>query len=449
MESDSFHFVLTIINAITFYPPSSGVITGIFVIFILLIGSALISASEVAFFSLNPDEKNKIKNAREKSAERVAYLLSKPEKLLATILITNNFINVGIVIISTFVTVNVIEISEEPVLAFVIQVVVVTFLIVLFGEIIPKLFANQAAYKFSRIMSYPLLILNKLMTPLSLLLVRSTHFLNRKLKIKAENISMTVLSDALDLTTGVVPAERNILKSIVKFSNINVSDIMKPRMDVVAVETGKSMKEIIAIINESGYSRIPVYKDTLDNIIGILYVKDLIPYIDTNENLNWTSLIRPSYFIPGTKKINALLQEFREKKIHLAIVVDEYGGTDGIVTLEDVLEEIVGEITDETDEIETLYVKMDENNYIFDAKVLLIDFYKALQIQDDIFENVRGDADTLAGLILEIKGEIPKVNEKLKIGDFLFTIVSADKRRIKKVKVRIERKHIENSIIND
>ncbi len=448
MESDSFQFILTIFHAITFYPPSTGVIAGLLVIIILLIGSALISASEAAFFSLNPSDKNKLKNTKGKSAERVISLLSKPEKLLATILITNNFINVGIVIISTFVTVNILDFAEEPVLSFIIQVVVVTFLILLFGEIIPKLFANQVAFKFSQLMSYPLHILNKLMTPLSLVLVRSTNLINRKLKIKAENISMTVLSDALDLTTGVVPSERNILKSIVKFSNINVSDIMKPRMDVVAIETEKKLKEVIVIINDSGYSRIPVYKDTLDNIIGILYVKDLIPYIDKTENFNWTSLIRPSYFVPGTKKINALLQEFREKKIHLAIVVDEYGGTDGIVTLEDILEEIVGEITDETDEIETLYVKIDENNYIFDAKVLLIDFYKVLQIQDDIFENIRGDADTLAGLILELKGEIPVVNEKLKAEGFLFTIVSADKRRIKKVKVTFEKNHIANNNAN-
>ena len=437
MESDSFLSLLTVFSAVTFTPPSPAGLTGIAVILILLCASALISGSEVAYFSLKPADKSKLKTSQDKSSGRVMNLLANPEKLLATILITNNFLNVGIVIISTFVTANILGFTEEPIFAFVFQVVVVTFLILLFGEIMPKLFANQYALRFAQIMSYPIIILEGVFAPISLLLIRSTSFVNRKLRMKGDNISMTDLSDALDLTTGVVPEERNILKSIVKFSNIDVSDIMKPRMDVVAVETRTSLKEVISIINSSGFSRIPVYQDNLDHVIGILYVKDLIPHIDKAGDFDWITLIRPSYFVPGTKKINALLQEFREKKIHLAIVVDEYGGTDGIVTLEDVLEEIVGEITDESDEIEPLYTRLDENNYVFDAKVLLIDFYKVLQIQEDIFEHVRGDADTLAGLILEIKGEIPAMNEKLKTNDFLFTIVSADKRRIKKVKVTI------------
>jgi len=449
LESDAFHSVLTVFTAITFYPPTAGAVTGMAVILILLFTSALISGSEVAYFSISPRDKNTLKNNSDKSSERVLNLLARPEKLLATILITNNFINVGIVIISTFVTANILDFSAEPVFAFVFQVVVVTFLILLFGEILPKLFANQYALRFAQIMSYPLIVLEGLMTPLSVLLIRSTSFVKKRLIIRGDNISMNDLSDALDLTSGVIPEERKILKSIVKFSNIDVSDIMKPRMDVIAVETGTSLKDVINLINSSGYSRIPVYKDNLDNVVGILYVKDLLPHIEKSNDFDWLPLIRPSYFVPETKKINALLQEFREKKIHLAIVVDEYGGTDGIVTLEDVLEEIVGEITDESDEIEPLYVKLDENNYVFDAKVLLIDFYKALQIQDDIFENVRGDADTLAGLILEIKGEIPKVNEKLRADEFLFTIVSADKRRIKKVKVTIGKNNKRDKELND
>jgi len=437
LESDSFHSVLTVFAAIHFNPPTTGAISGLLAILILLFASALVSGSEVAYFSLTPHDKNKLKSSSHKSAGRVLLLLSKPEKLLATILIANNFINVGIVIISTFVTANILDFGEEPLFAFIFQVVIITFLILLFGEIIPKLFASQHALRFAQIIAYPLFILEKIITPLSILLIKSTSFAKKTLKIKGDNISMTDLSDALDLTTDEVTGEKNILKSIVKFSNIDVSDIMKPRMDVVAIETDTSLEEVINVINNSGYSRIPVYKDTLDNVTGILYVKDLLPHIGKPGNFDWLPLIRPSYFVPGTKKINTLLQEFREKKIHLAIVVDEYGGTDGIVTLEDVLEEIVGEITDESDEIETLYVRLDENNFIFDAKVLLIDFYKVLQIQEDIFEKIRGDADTLAGLILEIKGEIPAVNEILKTGNFIFTIVSADKRRIKKVKVTI------------
>jgi len=442
LESDSFFYLLTGITPITFYPPTTSAVAGIIAILILLCASALISGSEVAYFSLTPADKNKIKNSGDRSSGRILQLLSRPEKLLATILIANNFLNVGIVIISTFVTANIIDFREEPVFAFIFQVVIVTFLILLFGEIIPKLFANQHAVRFARWMSYPLMIMEGLIAPLSILLIKSTSFARKRLRIKGDNISMDELSDALDLTSGVVAEEKNILKSIVKFSNIDVSDIMKPRMDVVAVETGTSLNEVITIINNSGYSRIPVYKDNLDNVVGILYVKDLLSHINKSNDFDWLPLIRPSYFVPGTKKINALLQEFREKKIHLAIVVDEYGGTDGIVTLEDVLEEIVGEITDESDDIEPLYVKLDENNYVFDAKVLLIDFYKVLNIQDDIFENVRGDADTLAGLILELRGEIPAVNEKLKTDDFLFTIVSADRRRIKKVKVTTGQKTV-------
>lgn len=420
-----------------FYPPDSGAIAAMVVIFILLIGSALISGSEVAFFSLSPQNISDLKKQTDKASLRILSLISRPEKLLATILISNNFINVGIVIISTYVTTSVLYFDEEPILAFVFQVIVITFLILLFGEIIPKMFANQYAVRFAKFMSYSLIFMEKLFSPLSILLIRSTNFAKRRLQSKGDNISMVDLSDALDLTSGVVPEERTILKSIVKFGNIEVVDIMKPRMDVVAVEKGRKLSEVIDIINNSGYSRIPVYEETLDNVIGILYVKDLLAYHDNDDNFDWSVIIRPSYFVPETKKINALLQEFREKKIHLAIVVDEYGGTEGIVTLEDVLEEIVGEITDESDEIETLFVKLDENNYIFDAKVLLNDFYKALQISADIFHDFRGDADTLAGLILEMKGEIPVVDEKININGFVFTIVSSDKRRIKKLKVTI------------
>jgi putative hemolysin len=424
-------------NSFVYYTPSSGVITGIIVILILLICSALISASELAFFSLTTNDLNTLKRQDDKSARRIISLTERVEKLLATILITNNFINVGIIIISTYVTASLLVFYDNHVLVFIIQIVVISFLILLFGEIIPKLFAKQHAVKFASVMSFTIVVLEKIFSPISSILLRSTNFAKRKLKIRSENISMGELSDALDLTSGVVPEEKTILKSIVKFGNIEVVDIMKPRMDIVAVEKGKKFSEVVEFFNTSGYSRIPVYEETLDNISGILYVKDLLACIEKDDSFHWEEIVRPAYFIPESKKINVLLQEFREKKIHLAIVVDEYGGTEGIVTLEDVLEEIVGDITDESDEIETLFVKIDENNYVFDAKVLLNDFYKALSIDADIFEEVRGDADTLAGLILEVKGEIPIINEKLNIDKYTFTIVSSDKRRIKKVKVSI------------
>lgn len=287
-------------------------------------------------------------------------------------------------------------------------------------------------------MSSALLVLDKIFAPVSNFLIYSTSFVNKRLAKKKHHLSMVDLSDALDLTTGVVTEEKKILRSIVKFSNIEVNEIMKPRMDVIAVDIETTLNKLIDIINESGFSRIPVYAETFDNVKGILYVKDLLPHIDKSDDFSWQSLIRPSYYVPGGKKINVLLQEFREKKIHMAIVVDEYGGTEGIVTLEDILEEIVGEITDESDEVESFYTKIDERNYVFDGKVLLNDFYKTVNIQEDIFKNTRGDADTLAGLILELIGDLPAQNEIIKIDPFSFTIMSVDNRRIKKIKVTLE-----------
>jgi gliding motility-associated protein GldE len=420
-------------------PITPGIISGFVSIFLLLIGSALISGSEVAYFSLQPFQINKLKEMNTSGSVRVLSLLGKPEKLLATILISNNFINIGIIIISTFITTSIFDFSEEPLFAFLIQVVIITFLLLVFGEIIPKLYANQNALKFSIFMSYPLTFFGKLFYPVSNLLIRSTNIVNKKLSSGRPNITMVDLSDALDLTTGFIQEDKRILKSIVKFSNIEVNEIMKPRMDVVAVDLETELSELVKVVNDSGFSRIPVYSETFDNIRGILYVKDLLPHIEKNDKFNWHPLIRPSYFVPGSKKINVLLQEFREKKIHLAIVVDEYGGTEGIVTLEDILEEIVGEITDESDEIESFYTKIDDKNYVFDAKTLLNDFYKTVHVQEDIFEKIRGDADTLAGLVLELLGDLPSMNDVIKVEPFTFTVISVDNRRIKKIKVSLDR----------
>ncbi len=408
-------------------------------IVVLLIGSAAVSGSEVAFFSLNPGHRSKLLHMHTNASRRVLKLLSNPERLLATILISNNFINIGIVIISTFLTTKIFDFGENRVWAFVIQIVVVTFLILLIGEIIPKLYANHTALKFSLFISYPIMVTDKLFSPLSSFLILSTSVVNKRLLSKRSNISMVDLSDALDLTTGVVTEEKKILKSIVRFSNIDVNDIMRPRMDVVAVDINTELSKLTEIVNDSGFSRIPVYSETFDNVKGILYVKDLLPHLEKTDNFNWQSLVRPSYYVPGGKKINILLQEFREKKIHLAIVVDEYGGTEGIVTLEDILEEIVGEITDESDEVESFYIKVDDQNYIFDGKVLLNDFYKSLGIQEDIFEKIKGDADTLAGLLLEVIGDLPAINDKFTIDPFTFTITAVDTRRIKKIKVTFDK----------
>ncbi len=439
MDSEPFLSIPSIINTIQLNPLTPGVIVGMISIIVLLICSALVSGSEVAFFSLSPSDKGKLKELHNKASLRVIDLLSKPERLLATILIANNFINIAIVVISTFITTSIFDFREDPLWAFTIQVVVVTFLLLLFGEIIPKLYANHSALRFALFISYPVLIFDHIFRPLSLFMIHSTSFVNKRISSKKSNVSMTDLSDALDLATGVVTEEKKILKSIVKFRNIEVNEIMRPRMDMTAIEVNTALSKVIEIINDSGHSRIPVFVETLDNVKGILFVKDLLSHLDKDDNFNWQSLIRPAYYVPGSKKINILLQEFREKKIHLAIVVDEYGGTEGIVTLEDILEEIVGEITDESDYEEEIYTKIDDKNFIFDGKVLLNDFYKTMQIPGDIFEKFRGDADTLAGLILELLGDLPAINEQVKIEPFTFTISSVDNRRIKKVKVTLDK----------
>lgn len=379
-----------------------------------------------------------------KNSERVLNILKNPERLLSNILISNNFVNMGIVVISTFITLQIFSFTSEPFLGFILQVAIVAAMILLIGEIIPKLYASHYALRFTLLMSYPLMVIGKILYPFSTLLLKSTSFINKKLTLKKTGISMDELSQVVDMTTGVMTEDKKILKSIVKFSNIEVNDVMRPRLDVVAADIESDFSLLLQIINESGYSRIPVYSQSFDNLNGILYVKDLLPFLDRPDQFKWQELLRPCYYVPQTKKVNALLEEFLEKKIHMAIVVDEYGGTEGIVTLEDVLEEIVGEISDESDEIESFYTKLDDNNYIFDAKVLLKDFFEIIQVQENIFDHIRGDADTLAGLILEVRGEIPPLNDIITIKNLTFTITSADTRRIKKVKVNINK-----SINND
>ena len=438
MDSDEFYSALFILNSIKLNPITPGVVYGFLSILILLIGSALVSGAETAFFSLGPYHRNKLKELNNNRSQKVLKLLLNPEKLLATILISNNFINIAIVVISTWITTNIFDFREDPFAAFLIQVISVTFLILLFGEITPKLYANHYSLKFALFIASFISVLDNFFSPLSYFMIRSTSFFNKKVLSSKSKISMVDLSDALDLTTGVVTEEKKILKSIVRFSQTEVNEIMRPRTDVVAVDMETDISRLIDTINSSGYSRIPVYSETLDNVRGILYVKDILPYINSAKDFNWQSMIRPPYYVPGAKKINVLLQEFREKKNHLAIVVDEYGGTEGIITLEDILEEIVGDITDESDEVESYFTKIDDRNYIFDGKVLLNDFYKAFNVNEEAFERLRGDADTLAGLLLELIGDIPEADDKVNIEGFTFTITAVDNRRIKKIKVTIE-----------
>lgn len=403
----------------------------IIILLLLLFSSAVISGSEVAYFSLSPGQLEEI---RQKGYEKVCHLHRKPEKLLATILISNNFVNVAIVILSSYLVDSLFDFSGNPLLGFVIQVIVVTFIILLFGEIIPKLYANRSPIKMAIFMAPPLTVLGYLFRPLSALLINSTSIISKKVA-KKDSISIDQLSKALELTKdSEINEEKDILEGIVRFSNIYAIDIIQPRINIIAIDEEDSFKHIRELIIEHGYSRLPVYKDNLDTIVGILYIKDLLAHLQEDDHFQWQNLIRPAYFVPETKKINDLLEEFQTKKVHLAIVVDEYGGTSGIVTMEDILEEIVGEINDETDEKEKTYIKIKNNAYIFEGHTLLNDFEKIANIKDDYFKDIEGEADTLAGLILEIKGELPRKNEVITYRQHKFTILDVDKRRIKKIK---------------
>lgn len=416
-------------------PMTMGALIGTVVVAVLLFCSAMISGSEVAYFSLAPQNINSLKEQPTRKGVMVLKLLQKPERLLANILISNNFINVGIVIIASFVTGSLFNFSDTPVLGFVIQVIVITFLLLLFGEILPKVYANRFSLQFARRMAIPLSTLDKVFQPLIYILIKSSGLVNRRLSKKGQNISMDDISEALDLTTGVVKDEKEMLEGIVRFSNLEVSAIMKPRTDVITVDIKTDLTTLIGIIIDSGFSRIPVFEETSDHLKGILYVKDLLPHLNKKANFEWQELIREPFYVPETKKINDLLKEFQEKKIHLAIVVDEYGGTEGIVTMEDILEEVVGEITDESDEAEELYKRIDARTTVFKGKTLLIDFYKVTGLDDELFDDVKGDAETVAGLILELKGGFPKVNEIIPCKNLEFTVLGLDNRRIKEVKV--------------
>jgi putative hemolysin len=416
---------------------SVGLFIGLGIIFLLLIISALISGSEVAFFALGPTEINDLQYRSGKIPQTALDLLNQPEKLLATILIANNFVNVGIVILSTWVSHELYDFSGNPILGFVIQTIVITFIILLAGEIIPKVYASRFSLRVVYLMAVPLNTVRVLVKPVSLILIKSTAAVQRRVKDRKRNISLDELSHALELTGEELDEDEKILKGIVKFGNTDVREAMKSRVDVVAVDISLSFGDLIHLIKETGYSRIPVYVNDFDHIKGVLYVKDLLPHIGKPSNFRWQSLIRPPYFVPGKKKIDDLLSEFQKQKIHLALVVDEYGGTSGLITLEDILEEIVGEISDESDEGGDLFTKIDNKTFLFEAKTLLNDFYRVLNIPEDTFESLRGEAETLAGLILQIKGEIPEQKERFKIGDYTFIIEEVDERRISLVKVLI------------
>ncbi len=426
------------------FTPDYKIITGIIILLLLLCASAFISGSEVAFFSLKPEDLEKLRNKKSQKAKNVLHLYNMPEKLLSTILVSNNTINIAFVLLAAYLSARLFDFSAKPVLGFVVEAIGITFLLLLFGEIMPKVFASKNQIKMTLFMASPLAALEKVFRPISSMLVLSTSFVKKRTGIKGSNISMDDLSEALELASDDINEDEKILKGIVNFGNINVSEIMCPRIDVTSLDIKLGFNKVKSLIIESGFSRIPVYSGTFDSIKGILYAKDILPYTGSPDNFKWQSLIRPPHFVPETKKINELLKDFQIKKIHMAVVVDEYGGTSGIITLEDILEEIVGEITDESDEDEALYRKIDDNRYIFEGKVLLNDLFKIIDIPDDTFEDVRGESETLAGLILEMTGEIPQKGQSIRYGHFNFIIESADKRRIKEIRVEIEDEPVED-----
>ncbi len=410
-------------------------------ILVLLSVSALMSAAELAFFSLSLKSREEMRRTSSSLRDKIVLqIYDKPKKLLATILIANNLANIGIVLLSEIIAARELDFESSPLLSFFIQVVAVTFLILLFTEVIPKVFANQHSLSVARFMAFPIIFLEKLLSPLSYLLIRSTSFIDKKVKKKTHSISVEDLSHALDLTISadIPEPEKKILRGIVKFGQLNVKQIMTPRMDVAAFDHNTPYKKLMDNILTSGYSRIPIYKETIDKISGILSVKDLLPYIEKEDDFKWQTLIREPFFVPENKKNDDLLKEFQHRKIHMAVVVDEYGGTSGIATLEDVIEEIVGEINDEFDDDDLVYSKLDDTNYVFEGKISLNDLSRKLSIDPGVFELPGGrDTDTLAGFLIEYTGTLPKKGEEVKYKEFIFTVESADNRKIKRVKITV------------
>jgi len=408
----------------------------IFLLVILLIFSGFISGSEVALFSLS---KSEIESKSDlKSFKIIINLLEKPNKLLATILVANNLINIGIVILFTKLGEVLFSAIGSPLIKFFLEIVVATFLILLFGEILPKIYASRNNISFSRIIAYPLRILDIIFSPISLPMQKFSNYIKNKLAIQNSNISIDQISHALDLTRpeDTTKQEQKILKGIVNFGNIDTKEIMRPRIDIFALDSKLKSEEVLKSITATNYSRIPVFDENLDKIIGVLHIKDLLPFLDKKE-FQWKKLLRKPLFIPENKKLDDLMLEFQEKKVHLAIVVDEYGGTSGLVSLEDVIEEIVGDISDEFDDDNLLYSKIDDQNFIFDGKTSLHDLCRIIKEDKNIFDQYKGDAETIAGFILEISKSFPKKNSKINFMKFIFTIESIDKKRIKQIKLTI------------
>ena len=437
MDPDAYLCQLAnVFNGISVHGPTISAIIAIVLAGLLLLVSGFASASEIAFFSLSPSDLNAIDEKKHPSDEKIRKLLDDTERLLATILITNNFVNVTIIMLCNFFFMNVF-VFHSPLAEFIILTVILTFLLLLFGEIMPKIYSAQKTLAFCRFSAPGIWMFRSLFYPVASMLVRSTSFLNKHFARKNHNISVDELSHALELTDKAeLKEENNILEGIIRFGGETAKEVMTSRLDVVDLDIRTPFKDVLQCIIENAYSRIPIYSENRDNIKGILYIKDLLPHLN-KVDFRWQSLIRPAYFVPETKMIDDLLRDFQANKIHIAIVVDEFGGTSGIVTMEDIIEEIVGEIHDEYDDEERTYAVLNDHTWVFEAKTQLTDFYKITKVDEEVFDEVAGDSDTLAGLLLELKGEFPALHEKVTYDHYEFEVLEMDNRRILKVKFTI------------
>ncbi len=432
MDIDSF---LSLFDHITFYMPSLNALVAVSLAAVLLFCSGFVSSSEIAFFSLSPTDKSSL-DEESVNDSRILSLLRDSERLLATILISNNFVNVTIIMLCNYFFAETVDFGGVPLLEFFVITVLLTFVLLLFGEIMPKIYASQHPLRFCRFAAPTIMLLRKMWHPLSSLLMRSSVVAGMLSDKTSHNLSADDLEQALQLTDKKeIQEESNILKGVIRFSDENVREVMTSRLDMVVLNIKDSFDKVLRCVVDNVYSRIPVCGNNIDDIKGVLYIKDLLPHLKKPTTFHWQSLVRNAFFVPETKMIDDLLRDFQSMKIHMAIVIDEFGGTSGVVTMEDVIEEIVGEINDEYDEESKTYSKLAEDTYVFEAKTLLSDFYKILRIDDDIFKDVEGDADTLAGLLLELKGDFPTLHEKIDYGHFHFEILELDSRRILKVKV--------------
>ena len=434
-------YLQQILSEIHFVVPTTGSIISGVLACVLLLFSALASGSEIAFFSLSPNNLNELDEDKSDTDRKILKLREDSERTLATILIANNLINVTIIMLLNYFIAHVVDFGNAVWLEFIVITVILTFLLLLFGEIMPKVYAGQHTLAFCRYTADGILFLSKIFHPLSEILIKTGLLAEKVVQKENHVLSVDDLEQALELTDKEeLKEEKNMLEGIVRFGDETAKEVMTSRQDVVDLDFRLPFPEVLKCIIENNYSRIPVYQDTIDNIRGILYIKDLLPHLSKPATFRWQSLIRPPYFVPETKKIDDLLRDFQENKVHIAIVVDEFGGTSGIITLEDILEEIVGEINDEYDEEEKNYTRINANTYIFEGKTLLSDLYKILNLDDETFEEVEGDADSLAGLLLEIKGDFPELHERIDYKNFTFEVTEIDEHRISKIKVVIHEK---------